>query len=158
MSGKQIAMFEPLVTLEAERPCTPIALKLRAHFLSGGSVSDAIRLVERVELAKGANAHKQRLLSGRGCRLSPDWVPSVLEIEFALDRGMTQEFVAVEAEKFRNYWTAKAGANATKRDWSATWRNWIITAMERSNVQATYGQQQGNPFGRIAVRLRHSSG
>jgi hypothetical protein len=151
MSGKQIGMIEPLVALEAERPCTPIALKLRAHFGGGGSIPDAIRLVEQEELAR---SHRQSASRGRGTRLSPDWTPSMLEIEFALDRGMPREFVSVEAEKFRNYWIAKAGANVTKRDWTATWRNWIITTMERSSAPTNYRGQTPrtiNPSGRAAT-------
>jgi DNA-binding MarR family transcriptional regulator len=38
-----------------------------------------------------------------------------------------------ETEKFINYWTAKTGANATKLDWVATWKNWMLTAAERSS-------------------------
>src|SRR5713226_2081382 len=109
MSGNQLAMFEPFA-LEAEGPRTPIAKRLSAHFVGGGSIADAIRLVEKEELARSPIANKQRLSSGRGSRLSPDWAPLVLEIEFALDRGMTREVVSVEAEKFRNYWIAKSGA------------------------------------------------
>lgn len=41
--------------------------------------------------------------------------------------------VELEHEKFRNYWKAKAGRDGTKLDWAATWRNWILTAQERSN-------------------------
>ena len=37
-----------------------------------------------------------------------------------------------EIDKFRDYWIAKAGDNATKKDWSATWRNWCRNAHERS--------------------------
>ena len=33
-----------------------------------------------------------------------------------------------ETEKFRNYWRAKAGRDATKHDWVATWRNWLLKA------------------------------
>lgn len=38
----------------------------------------------------------------------------------------------VETEKFINYWSSKAGKDATKLDWVATWRNWMITAGERA--------------------------
>src|SRR5260370_486550 len=41
--------------------------------------------------------------------------------------------VAIEAERFRNYWIAKVGQGAVKRDWFATWRNWVLTAMENSH-------------------------
>jgi hypothetical protein len=37
-----------------------------------------------------------------------------------------------ETEKFINYWTAKSGKDATKVDWVATWRNWMLTAAERT--------------------------
>lgn len=36
--------------------------------------------------------------------------------------------VTLETEKFVNYWQAKAGKDATKIDWPATWRNWILGA------------------------------
>lgn len=35
-----------------------------------------------------------------------------------------------ETEKFVDYWRAKSGANATKLDWPATWRNWLRRASE----------------------------
>lgn len=38
-----------------------------------------------------------------------------------------------ETERFVDYWTAKAGASATKVDWVATWRNWLRTAQDRLN-------------------------
>lgn len=36
-----------------------------------------------------------------------------------------------ETVKFINYWQAKAGKDATKLDWVATWRNWMLNAKER---------------------------
>lgn len=36
-----------------------------------------------------------------------------------------------ETEKFVDYWRAKTGAQATKLDWEATWRNWMRSAAER---------------------------
>jgi hypothetical protein len=36
-----------------------------------------------------------------------------------------------ETEKFVNYWRAKSGRDATKLDWPATWRNWMLKAAER---------------------------
>ena len=41
----------------------------------------------------------------------------------------------LETEKFVNYWLAAPGAKGVKRDWPATWRNWIIRAYE--NTYAT---------------------
>ena len=36
--------------------------------------------------------------------------------------------LTTETEKFINYWVAKSGKDATKLDWNATWRNWILNA------------------------------
>jgi hypothetical protein len=36
--------------------------------------------------------------------------------------------LGLETEKFVNYWGAKSGKDATKLDWVATWRNWILNA------------------------------
>lgn len=36
--------------------------------------------------------------------------------------------LGLETEKFINYWVAKSGKDATKVDWAATWRNWILNA------------------------------
>lgn len=67
----------------------------------------------------------------RAERISAEWKPSEVDLEFALSRGLPRPRVDTEIEKFRNYWTAKSGRDATKRDWPATWRNWILTALER---------------------------
>jgi hypothetical protein len=120
---------------------TPIAAELQVHFERGGSPAEGVRLVAMLERASsraGAAKPRPRELAPRGTRLPTNWEPSDPEIAFALDRGMPQARVSTEAEKFKNYWTAKSGAGATKRDWSATWRNWIITTMERSNGLANY--------------------
>lgn len=119
-------------------PTMPMARLLYAHFVRGGSIAEAIDLVEKAELTAAATEPDPRTANKRGTRLAPSWKPAPSEVAFALGRGMNPHLVEAEAEKFRNYWVAKAGANAAKRDWSATWRNWIITAMERSNGPTRY--------------------
>jgi hypothetical protein len=104
-------------------PATPIAKALHEYFEDGGTKAGAIHLVEAIERA-GASPR------GRGSRLAGDWMPGKDEVAFALGKGMTPDRIEAEAEKFKNYWTAKAGAGGVKRDWRATWRNWIISALE----------------------------
>jgi hypothetical protein len=67
----------------------------------------------------------------KGSRLQHDWQPSAADLEFASSKGMTRSRIDNEVERFRNYWTAKAGKTATKLDWSATWRNWVLQSLER---------------------------
>ena len=124
-------------------PSTPIAAELYAHFAEGGSIKDAIKLAERLERATTQALAAKRATNSatgapRGSRLPSNWAPSDADVSFALQRGMPPLVLENEIEQFQNYWIAKSGAGAAKRDWSATWRNWIITAMERSNGTANY--------------------
>jgi hypothetical protein len=41
--------------------------------------------------------------------------------------------LTIETEKFVNYYRGLAGAKATKIDWIATWRNWMLNAKEWTN-------------------------
>ncbi|WP_375647681.1 hypothetical protein [Bartonella sp. CR84HXZ] len=65
----------------------------------------------------------KRAKANRGCRLPDDFKPN---LQYAIDKGLTHDEALLEVERFRNFWLAKSGANANKRDWPATWRNWII--------------------------------
>ncbi len=42
--------------------------------------------------------------------------------------GLPRINLWLEADKFVDYWSARAGAGATKVDWLATWRNWCRSA------------------------------
>lgn len=69
--------------------------------------------------------------TARGSRLSQDWVLPRPWGEWALGEcpAWSPEKVRLEGEKFRDYWAAKSGADATKIDWQATWRNWCRKAI-----------------------------
>ena len=62
----------------------------------------------------------------RGQRLPQDWaLPKAWGDEAMAEfSGWTVEKVRLEAAKFRDHWVAKAGKDAVKMDWNATWRNW----------------------------------
>lgn len=58
----------------------------------------------------------------RATRIPPNFQPEPEpEAEAGIDRHR-------ELANFRDYWTAKSGANATKLDWQATWRQWARKA------------------------------
>lgn len=65
-----------------------------------------------------------------GARLSPEWKLPTEWGQWAEELGMTRDAIIRESEKFRDFWVAKTGANATKADWQATWRNWIRKHLE----------------------------
>lgn len=54
-------------------------------------------------------------------RIPDDWEPSEADADYARSLGLP---VARVTAMFRDYWISKAGADARKHDWSATWRNW----------------------------------
>lgn len=68
----------------------------------------------------------------RGSRLPPDWDPGESGMAFAATQGLTNGRASAELAKFRDFWTAKTGQDATKADWQATWRNWVRRAVESS--------------------------
>lgn len=47
--------------------------------------------------------------------------------------------IELATEKFINHWTAASGSSASKRDWAATWRNWMLSDQERAG-RATAGR------------------
>ncbi|WP_375663813.1 DUF1376 domain-containing protein [Bartonella sp. CL63NXGY] len=79
----------------------------------------------------------KRVKTDRGCRLPADFEP---DCDFAIREGLPPERVKVEIAKFRDYWRSKAGANATKIDWQATWRNWVRKAIEDLQKGKNYGK------------------
>lgn len=61
----------------------------------------------------------------RATRLPDDWQLPKHFGDWALEQGWTHDAIRLEADKFKDYWIAKSGKDATKLDWLATWRNWI---------------------------------
>ncbi len=76
-----------------------------------------------------------------GHRLPDDWAPSRAGVEFATGLGLDWQRVAAA---FCDHWHAKAGKDARKVDWDATWRNWCRTDSQRRG-RAPPGQFAGRP-------------
>lgn len=66
----------------------------------------------------------------RGTRLPEDWkLPKHLgEWAFKQFPQWSADDIRTEADKFRDFWVAKTGKDASKADWDATWRNWCRNA------------------------------
>ena len=62
----------------------------------------------------------------RATTLPDNWTP---EPEPELVKAIGGDVAARrELAKFRDYWIAQPGAKARKKDWQATWRNWLRNA------------------------------
>lgn len=133
------------------KPSTDDMVKaMTAAGASAESIKAAIASVEGQPLASGPRSRQLALLdepnvTKRGTRLADEWQPSERCIAYAFDHGMSRERIAIEAEKFKNYWTAKSGAGATKLNWEATWANWVLNTLERRNVPARFNSANGAP-------------
>jgi hypothetical protein len=88
----------------------------------------------------------------RATRLPDDWVPSLADLAFAKTQ-LPDGQIAIETEKFRDYWHARAGPGAVKRSWSATWRNWC-----RKHVENGRSNGGGNGANRNGGNNGHSAG
>lgn len=72
------------------------------------------------------NNHKPitNIVSARGTRLSEDWELSEEQKQFCKQERPDLDPIKVSAG-FKDYWISVAGAKGVKKDWDATWRNWV---------------------------------
>ena len=72
------------------------------------------------------NNHKPitNIVGARGTRLSQDWELSEDQKQFCKQERPDLDPVKVSAG-FKDYWISVAGSKGVKKDWDATWRNWV---------------------------------
>lgn len=85
--------------------------------------------------------------AAKGSRLPADWQLPKAWGEWALSEvpGWSAEHVRKVGETFGDYWRAKAGRDASKADWLATWRNWVRREAERSSAAPARNLPAGAP-------------
>lgn len=94
------------------------------------SVSVSVAVTETV--AEAVFGAADAPANTRGTRLPKEWILPKAWGEWALGEpgGWSVEAIRTESLKFRDHWVAKAGKDATKLDWMATWRNWLRNARQ----------------------------
>lgn len=119
------------------------AASVTAHEKSGPSEAPA---------ADAATPRENR--PDRGSRLRPDWALPKAWGEWALTEHphWTAEVVRSIAEAFRDHWASKAGADARKVDWMATWRNWCRSDITQRQHSAA--RPPSAPFNETTVGSR----
>jgi hypothetical protein len=104
------------------------------------SVSDALAIEEKRREEKNIKPLKSKAEATNGSRLPTDWTPSAEDIDFC--KKTRPDLVASQvSERFKDYWIAATGKGATKRDWSATWRNWVRNEKSTPAVRASPAYQ-----------------
>lgn len=91
-------------------------------------------------------------------RLPPDWLIPPDWIGDAMGLGFSEREAKDEADRFRDYWIARADKGAIKVDWRATWRNWCRSANERrpraSHANGGAGGGYRKPVDPVEIRNR----
>lgn len=100
----------------------------KRHSDGGGDGPEQSRTEHIEETARAVSRSNGK---SAGSRLPADWQPSSADLDYAEAHGLQDHALGEEIERFRNYWTAKSGANARKRDWAATWRNWVLSPLRK---------------------------
>lgn len=81
----------------------------------------------------------------KGTRLVDNWQLPKAWGEWAMAEypAWTAEIVRLEAAKFADHWHAKAGKDAAKLDWEATWRTWCRSdiCQRTHTAKPTFAQQ-----------------
>lgn len=93
---------------------------------------------EEEEVKREANASPKT----KGSRLADNWFLPVSFGEWAMTEGWAISAIHEQAERFKDYWLARAGPSGVKLDWFATWRNWMRTAKERQQASRQNGVLQ----------------
>lgn len=91
---------------------------------------------------RGARKEKTQP-SERGTRLPENWQPPI-ETNNNLGKKYPHVDLDEELEIFRDYWAAKTGKDAVKRDWVATWRNWVRRTSKWGSAQSGKTTQAEN--------------
>lgn len=124
----------------------PIALGA-THCVSAQPIAPPARVEEKLlppQQEEISQPHKPKAASAkpaasckRGSRLPDDWVLPKSWGDWTMTNcpTSTPDLVRLEGERFADYWHAKAGRDAVKVDWLATWRNWSRTAFARGPVR-----------------------
>jgi hypothetical protein len=67
----------------------------------------------------------------RGTRLPVGWEGDGEAVVHAIREGFNDTEAFTMLDDFRDFWSAKAGADGCKLDWMATWRRWVREESKR---------------------------
>ena len=92
------------------------------QFYEGGSGGD---------LAAASPPRKRGRPPSQGTRIPDDFEVTPEMVTWAREHTPRVDG-RIETDQFKDYWTAKSGKDATKKDWVATWRWWMRNAEKQA--------------------------
>lgn len=101
----------------------------------------------------------------KGSRLPDSWTPSRTEANLRAEdkTGGGPGWLTDQLERFRDYWAAQAGTKGVKRDWDATWRNWIRRSATdfqppQQQMKSRHQQETDAWYARTQARIEANDG
>ena len=109
--------------------------------------SDADRILTKNQEPRTSVDAAQGSATKRGTRIHQDWKLPKSWGEWTMENlsGWSDEDVRQEAASFHDFWLSKAGKDASKLDWEATWRNWCRNS-KRNTGAAKLQDNRDNKF------------
>jgi len=89
-----------------------------------------------------------------GTRIPDGFEP---DLRWAEENGLNPSQAIFESSQFKDYWTAKAGAAATKKDWPATWRTWVRNSVHRQAAKQSYPKPKSQTPGDVMREMMNGS-
>lgn len=163
--GVRIIRFEEHNGASAKRRCSESRRKMSAR--DADTEQTGCRTIEEesqqsrapredvdVEKSKPLKS-KSRAEAATASRLPAEWVPSDVDQHFCATERPDLDCQAV-ADRFRDYWIAVPSAKGRKRDWPATWRNWVRN--ENKSNGAAHGKNGSSRADRISSTIAELTG
>lgn len=119
-----------------ERHSNGIPMASEPQSNAHGEGEGVVQLGTPAERNVGTSVGRPRSQAKRGTRIPGDFAVTPAMVDWARER-VPEVDGRLETEKFINHWVAKSGKDATKLDWVATWRNWMLTANARLPARAS---------------------
>ena len=115
------------VTLNDVKPKQRLGLPLTTFRATLNDVKANKEVIKKIIKKGDAHACASATPEGKkGSRITfTELTQELREQAIKVRPDLSPDQIAFEFDCFLDYWRAKAGAGAVKRDWPATWRNWI---------------------------------
>ena len=114
------------------------------------SVTGIEQTINRPEQTKREGAQTRDARATRtGTRLPDDWTLPDDWAQWAVENGLPAKRLQGTADRFRDYWISVPGAKGRKRDWLATWRNWVRRECETLQRQPSARPDKNHPVHRL---------
>jgi hypothetical protein len=102
-------------------------------------------------------APRKRVAAEKGTRIPDGWKRSELDVAWQRREQIPDAFARPVTAEFVNYWHAASGRNATKRDWSAAWKQWMSREWREKGPRWARDHEGADPAAEARVAARRRS-